>query len=190
MSDTLWPHGLQHSRLLCPPLSPRVCSNSCPLSHWCYQTISSAPFSFCFQSFSTSGSSLNGLPLCIRWPKRRSLSSSIRLSDEYSGLISFRIDWSPCYPRDFKSLLHHHSSEASVLQCSALVVVQLSHLYMTAGKASFDSMDRNTMWRGIKAGLRAPRRLDDNFGIHHWKERRRAIRASGLPFQSSPQMTI
>ena len=53
VSDSLWPHGLQHSRLLCPSLSPRVCSNSCPLSQWCYPTISSsaAHFSFCPQSF-------------------------------------------------------------------------------------------------------------------------------------------
>ena len=49
MSDSLWPHGLQHARFLCPPLSPRVWSNSCPLSQWCYLTISSSavPFSFC-----------------------------------------------------------------------------------------------------------------------------------------------
>ena len=52
------PHGLQHIRLLCPLLSPRVCSNSCPLSRWCYLTISSsaASFPFCFQSFPVSGS--------------------------------------------------------------------------------------------------------------------------------------
>jgi len=58
VSDSLWPHGLQHTRLLCPLLSPAVCSNSCPLSHWCYLTISpsAAPFSFCPQSFSASGS--------------------------------------------------------------------------------------------------------------------------------------
>ena len=58
MSDFLWPHGLQHPRLLCPPLSPGVCSNSCPLSRWCHLTISSsvASFSSCPQSFPTSGS--------------------------------------------------------------------------------------------------------------------------------------
>ena len=58
MSDSLWPHGLQHIRLPCPSLSPRVCSNSCPLSWWCYITISSfaALFSFRFQSFPASGS--------------------------------------------------------------------------------------------------------------------------------------
>ena len=58
MSDCLWPHGLQHTRLLCPSLSPRACSNSCPLSRWCHPTISSSvvPFSSCLQSFPASGS--------------------------------------------------------------------------------------------------------------------------------------
>ena len=60
MSNSFWPHGLQHIRLLCPSLSPRVCSTSCPLSQWCYLTISSsaAPFSGYLQSFSASGSFL------------------------------------------------------------------------------------------------------------------------------------
>ena len=58
MSESLWSHGLQHARLLCPWLSPRVCSNSCPLSRWCYLTTSSSviPFSSCLQSFLASGS--------------------------------------------------------------------------------------------------------------------------------------
>ena len=57
-TDSLWPHGLQHARPLCPPLSLGVCSNSCPLSQWCYLTISSSttPFSFCLQSFPASES--------------------------------------------------------------------------------------------------------------------------------------
>ena len=58
LSDFLWPHGLQHARLLCPPLSPEVCSNSCPLSQRCYLTVSSSavPFSSCPQSFAALGS--------------------------------------------------------------------------------------------------------------------------------------
>ena len=58
VSDSLWPHGLQHTRLPCPSLFPGVFSNSCPLSWWCYSTISSSvtPFSFCPQSFPASGS--------------------------------------------------------------------------------------------------------------------------------------
>ena len=67
--------------------------------------------------------------LCIRWPKYWSFSFSISPSNEYSGLISFRIDWF-----DFKSLLQHHSLKASVLQCSAFFIVQLSHLYVTTRK--------------------------------------------------------
>ena len=57
MSDSLWPHGLQHARLPCPSLSPGACSNLCPLSQWCHPTISSsvAPFSSCSQSFPASG---------------------------------------------------------------------------------------------------------------------------------------
>ena len=60
---TLGPHELQHTRLFCPPLSPRVCSNSCPLSWWCYLTISSSaiPFSFCLQSFPATG------PFPVSW---------------------------------------------------------------------------------------------------------------------------
>ena len=60
MSDSLWPHGLQHIRLPCPSLPPRVCSNPCPLSQWCHLTVSSsvAPFFSCLQSFLVSASSL------------------------------------------------------------------------------------------------------------------------------------
>ena len=63
MSNSLWPHGLQYTRLPCPSLSPGVCSNSCPLSQWCYQTISSSvvPFSSCRQSFPTSSFQRNQL---------------------------------------------------------------------------------------------------------------------------------
>ena len=58
MSDSLWPHGLQHTRFLCPPLSHGVCSSSCPLSQWCYLIISYSAnlFYFCFQSSPASGS--------------------------------------------------------------------------------------------------------------------------------------
>ena len=60
LSDSLWPHGLQHTRLPCPSLSPGACSNSCPLSWWCHPTISSSvvPFSSCLQYFPASGSFL------------------------------------------------------------------------------------------------------------------------------------
>ena len=73
--------------------------------------------------------------LCIRWPKYWSFSFSISPSNEYSGLISFRMDWFalPDVQGTLKSLLQHHSSKASILWCSAFFLVQLSHPYMTIG---------------------------------------------------------
>ena len=80
--------------------------------------------------------SSNKLTLCIRWPKYWSFSFSISHSREYSGLISFRIDWLNllAVQGTLKSLLQHHSSKASILLCSAFFIVQLSHPYMTTGK--------------------------------------------------------
>ena len=74
--------------------------------------------------------------LCIRWPKYWSFSSSISPSNEYLGLISFRMDWLDLLAAHgtLKSLLQHHGSKASVLWCSACFIVQLSHPYMTTGK--------------------------------------------------------
>ena len=74
--------------------------------------------------------------LHIRWPKYWSFSFSISPSNEYSGLISFRMDWSDllAVQETLKSLLQHQSSKASILQCSAFFIVQLSHPYMTTGK--------------------------------------------------------
>ena len=76
----------------------------------------------------------NESALCIRWPKYCSF--SISPSNEYSGLISFRIDWFDLLAVQgiFQSLLQHQNSKASILQCSAFFIVQLSHLYMTTGK--------------------------------------------------------
>ena len=78
----------------------------------------------------------NKLVLHIRWPKYWSFSFRISLSNEYSGLISFRMDWLDLLAVQgiLKSLLQHHSSKASVLWCSAFFIVQLSHPYMTTGK--------------------------------------------------------
>ena len=74
--------------------------------------------------------------LCIRWPKYWNFSFGISPSNEYSGLISFRMNWLNllAVQGTFKSLLQHHSSKVSVLQGSALFIVQLSHPYMTTGK--------------------------------------------------------
>ena len=74
--------------------------------------------------------------LHIRWPKYWSFSFSISPSNEYSGLISFRMDWFDllAVQRTLKSLLQHHSSKASLLQCSPFLLVQISHPYMTTGE--------------------------------------------------------
>ena len=78
----------------------------------------------------------NELAVRIRWPKYWCFSFSISPCYEYWGLISFRIDWFdlPAVPGILKSLLQHHSWKASILQCSAFFMVQLSHPYMTTGK--------------------------------------------------------
>ena len=138
MSDSLQPHELQHTRLLWPPLSPRVCSNSCPLCWWYYLAIScsaisfslcpqpfpgpeSFPISWLFESGGQSigaSASASVLPMSISW------------------LISFRIDWFDLLTVQgtLKSLLQHHSSKTSILQRSAFFMVQLSHLCITTGK--------------------------------------------------------
>ena len=93
----LWPHGLQHVKLSCPSLSSRVDSNSCPVSWWCYPTISSSVtlFSSCPQSFPVSESfpvsqffTSGGQSIGVS-----AFPMNVSLSNEYSGLISFRVDW-------------------------------------------------------------------------------------------------
>ena len=95
VSDFLWPHGLQHARLPCPSPTPGVYSNWCPLSQWCHPTISSSvvPFSSRLQSFPASGSFPMSQVFALGGHKYWSFSFSITPSNEYSGLISFRIDW-------------------------------------------------------------------------------------------------
>ena len=135
MSDSLRPHEPQHARPPCPSPTPGVYSNSCPLSWWCHPTISSSvgPFSSHLQSFPASSSfkmsqffSLGG----------RSIGFSISPSNEYSGLISFRMDWLDllAVQGTLKSFLQYHSSKASILWCSAFFIVQLSRPYVSTGK--------------------------------------------------------
>ena len=103
------------------------CSNSCPQSQWCHPTISSSviPFFSCLQSFPASGSFPMKSTLRIRWLKYRRFSFSINPSNEYSGLIYFMIDWFDllAVQRTLKSLLQHHSSKASILRCSAFLIM-------------------------------------------------------------------
>ena len=136
MSNSLRSHVLQHGRLPCPSPTPRAYSNTSiksvmPSNHFilcCPLLLPSILPSI--RVFS------NEAVLHIRWPKYWSFSFSISPSNEYSGLISFRIDWFDLLSvhRTLKSLLQHHSSKASILQCSAFFIVQLSHPYMTVGK--------------------------------------------------------
>ena len=134
MSDSLRPHGLQHARFPCPG----AYLNSRPLSQWCHPTISSfvVPSFSCPQIFPSIRVFSNESVLHIRSPKYWSFSFSISPPSEYSGLISFRIDWLdlPAVQETLKSLLQHHSSKASTLWCSACFMVQLSHPYMTTRK--------------------------------------------------------
>ena len=93
-------------------------------------------FSSCLQSFPAFRFFSNESVLHIRWPKYWSFSFSICPSNEYSGLISFRMDWLDllAVQGTLRSLFQHHSSKASVLWCSAFFIVQLSHPYMITGK--------------------------------------------------------
>ena len=122
MSDSLQPHGLQHARLPCPSPTPGVYSNSCPLSQWCHPTISSSviPFFSHLQSFPASGSFQMSQFFA-------SDGQSIGVSASASVLPMTVQDWFPLeltgwislQSKNSKSLLQHHSSKASIFQCSA-----------------------------------------------------------------------
>ena len=134
VSASLRPHEPQYTRPPCPSPTPGVYPNPCALSLWCHPTISSSvvPFSSCLQSFPASRFSSESV-LRIRWPKYWSFSFNINPSNEHSGLISFRIEWLDllAVQGTLKSLLEHHSSKASILECSAFFIVQLSQLSTT-----------------------------------------------------------
>ena len=136
MSHSLWPRGLQHTRLPCPSPSPdptqthvhRVANavqSSPPLS---------SPSPPAFNLSQDQG--LFQWALRITWPKYWSFSFTISLANEYSGMISFRMDWLHflAFQGTLKSLLQHHGSKASILQRLAFFVVQLSRPYITTGK--------------------------------------------------------
>ena len=137
MSDSSWPQELQHARTPCPSPTPWVHPNSCPLSWWCHPTISSyvIPFSSCLHSFPESGlfkwvSSSHQVAKVLEFQlQHQSFQWTLR-----TDLLSDGLVWSSCIQGTLKSLLQHHSSNASILQCSALFMIQLSHPYMTTGK--------------------------------------------------------
>ena len=122
--------------LPCQSPTPRACSNSCPLSQWCHPTISSSVVPLLLlPSVFPSIRVLSALH--IRWLNYWSFSINIRPSHEYSGLISFRMDWLDLFAVQgtLKGHLQQHSSKALILWHSAFFIVQLLHPYMTTGKA-------------------------------------------------------
>ena len=150
VSSSLWPHGLQHSRLPCPSLTPGTYSNSCSLSQWCHPTISSSviPCSSCLQPFPASGS----------FPMSQFFASggqSIGVSASTSVLPMNILDWFPLgltglfslHQQTFKSLLRHHSSKASILWHSAFFIVQLP-LSVRIGKCDLEILVHCNMMLG------------------------------------------
>ena len=141
VSNSLQPHGLQYTRLPCPPSTSGACSNPCPSRRWCHPTILSLviPFSSCLQSLPASGS----FPVSQFSPSGgQSIgvsASTISPSNEHPGLISFRMDCLDLLvvQGTLKSLLQHLNSKAlqcSILQRSVFFIVQLSYPDMTTGK--------------------------------------------------------
>ena len=137
MSDSLLHHGLQHPRSLSITNSqslPKLMSIELVMPSnlliLCRPLLLPPPIFPRIRVFS------NESVLHIRWPKYWSFSFNIYPSNEYSGPISFRMDWLDLLEvqGNFKSLFKYHSSKASVLQCSPFFIVQLSHPYMTTGK--------------------------------------------------------
>ena len=136
MSNSLWPHGLQHAKIPCPSPTHGACSNLfielvMPSNH----LILCHPLLLLPAIFPSIGVFSSESVLCIRWPKYWSFSFSISLSNKYSQLISFWMDWLDllAVQGTLMSLLQHHSSKASILGHSAFFIDQLSHPYMTTG---------------------------------------------------------
>ena len=153
MSNSLWPHGLQHARPSGPSPTPGVHPDSCPLSQWCHPTISSSvvPFSSHLQSFQASRSFQMSQVFASGGQKYCSFSFSMIPSNEHPGLISFRMDYLDLLvvQGTLKSLLQYHSSKASVLHCSTFFIVQLSNPYMTTGKTI--ALSRQTFVGNVSA---------------------------------------
>ena len=133
MSNSLWFNEQQHARFPCPSPSPGVCWNSCPSNHHIF----CCPLLLLPSIFASVRVFSNELTLPIRRPKYWSFSFSISPVNEYSGLISFRIDWFDllAVQGTLKSLLRHYSLKASMLRRSAFFTVQLSYPYIITEKA-------------------------------------------------------
>ena len=137
MSDSWRPRGLQHARPPCPSPTLGVYSKllSIELVLPSNYLILCCPLLLPPSNFPSIRVFSSESVLLIKWPKYWSFSFSISLSNEYSGLISFRMDWLDLLAvQGTLSLLQHHSSKASILRCSVFFIVQLSHPYMPTGK--------------------------------------------------------
>ena len=136
MSNSLRPHGLQHTRLLCPSISWSLLKLMSIESVMPSNHLILCPPLLLPSIFPRIRVFYNESVLHIRWPKYWSFSFSISPSNEHPGLISFRMDWLDllAVQGTLKRLLQHHSSKASILLLSAFFIVQLSHPYMTTGK--------------------------------------------------------
>ena len=137
VSESLQSHGLQHTRPPCPSPTQNIYSNSCPSSWWYHPTIlpSVVPFSSHLQSFPASGSFLISQFFITGGQSTGvSASASVLLMNIQNWFPLKWTVWICLLSKGLSSLLQHHSSKASVLQCSVFFIVQLSHPYMTAGK--------------------------------------------------------
>ena len=168
MSDSLQHHGLQQARPPCPSPSPEVYSNSCPLYRWCHPAIlfSDALFSFGPQSFPASGTfSMNESAIRFRWPKSWSFSFRISPGNEYSGLISFKIDWFDLFAGQgtLQSSSHNHTwllwrpvLTITDLCCQSTVsafqhTVYVCHNFPAKNQSSSDFMAATTICSDFRA---------------------------------------
>ena len=136
VSNSLWPHGLQHARPSYPSSAPGVYSKTCPLSGWCHIEPPYPLLSPSLPVFNLSQHQgiFKWVSCLHHWPKYWSWSFSISPSNRYSGLISFRMDWLDLLvvQGTLKNLLQHHSSKASILWCSTFFMVQLKYSPMAS----------------------------------------------------------
>ena len=137
MSNSLWPHGLQHARFPGPSSTPTACSNSCPLRQWCHPTISSyvIPFSSCLQSFAASGSFQMHQFFALGGQSIGASASALVLPMNIQDWFPLGwIGWISLESKGPSRVFSNTSLKASILQHSAFFMVQLSHPYMTTGK--------------------------------------------------------
>ena len=153
MSSSLRPHGLQYAILPCPSPTPGTCSNLYPSSQWCHPTISSSvvPFS---SNLSFNLSQHQGLFKWVRSSHQVAKVLEFQLQHQSFKWIfrTVRMDWLDllAVQETLRSLLQHHSSKASILWCSAFFIVQLSHPYMTTGKATALTRCTSFVWKVLE----------------------------------------